>query len=161
MKPQTADLTSFYERAAHLGHDKPVLDSSGKQITTRTIYSLREMRDLVTLLDPARRAARQTAMVQSRAGRPEALHDRIEAYLHGTGELTEKEHADSHSGFPVTLKLVSYVDRTLPPGETLIGPSASPTIENYGTLKIPNGSWITVRNTYYTLNVTNLIMQAT
>lgn len=155
------DHKSFYERAAQLGHDKAVLESQGKQITTRTVYSVREMRELVGPVDPSHRAKRQTELVAARAGRSESLTDRVESFLYGTGELTDREHEESQAGFPVSVALASFLAPvTLPPGETVIGPSGSPTVQNYDTLNIPSDSFITVKNTYYTLNVTNLVMQA-
>lgn len=153
-------MQRFYDRATQLGHDINVIKKDGKQITKKRVMNLQEMRELVGPRDPSQRAKRQAELSARLADGATSFTDRIEFYLYGTGEISEEEHAEAQEGFPVDVTLASYEDVvTLPVGEKLIGPTWTPTVENYVTLNIPSDSWITVQNTFYTLNVQTLVMQ--
>jgi hypothetical protein len=149
----------FLAHAEQLGHSRTELKRRGYQKSTVTVNTMEEVRNLTRHPDPAVRAAREADISKIAAGRERTLHEHIESYLHGEGTLTDAQMKSAQKGLPMKLTLESADEVTLPAGQTLIGPSANPTVQNYGTLNIPSNAYITVENTIYTLTVQNLVMQ--
>ena len=152
-------LEKFYAIAEQLGHSITHLQARGEQSTTVTVHDMEQLRALVRPQDQAQREQREEHLAQLTAGRSRTIPEDIGAYLYGNGELSTLQLRIANKGLPVTLNLTSVEDFTMPHGETVIGPSTSPTVLNYGTLRFYSDSYLTVKNTYFTLNVQNLVMQ--
>ncbi len=150
---------NFLRYAEQLGHDRQTLATQGKQVSSAKIGSIDELRALVRPIKQLRAAAPGTVVENRSPGRAPTLEERVHAYLYGDGDLTAAERKICQQNFPATVDLVSEPNRTMIHGETLIGPNGPPTIWNYGTLNFYNNSYLTVKSTYFTLNVQTLVMQ--
>lgn len=150
---------NFYAIAEQLGHSVTHLQARGEQTTTVTVHDLEQLRALVRPRDEAQRTQREQHLALLTAGRSRSIPEDIQSYLYGNGELSTIQLRIAKEGLPVTLNLKSLDDFTMPHGETVIGPSTSPTVWNYGTLRFYSDSYLSVKNTYFTLNVQNLVMQ--
>lgn len=151
---------NFLRYAEQLGHDRQTLATQGRQVSSVTVGSIDELRALVRPIHPPQAVPPMVVETGPRRGAP-TLEERVQAYLYGDGDLTAAERKLCQPSFPVTVTLVSEGDRTLPSGETPVGPNAPPTVWNYGTLNFRSDSYVTVKSTYFTLNVQNLVMQYT
>jgi hypothetical protein len=153
----------FYARAAQLGHRREDIDKTGQTISTVVVHSMAQLKKLVQPQDAKTRADRQATLdaLAKATDKELPLEHHVNAYLFGNAELSAENEAHCAKTLPMTLTALSVTEGTLPPGETVIGPNGNPVVWNYDTLRIPDGSWITTRTTNFTLNVTNLIMQAT
>jgi hypothetical protein len=153
----------FYERAAQLGHSREDIDRAGQFMSTVVVHSMAELKKLVQPKDAKVRADRQATLdaLAKATDKELPLEHHVNAYLYGNSDLSPENEALCAKTLPMSLTVLSVTEDTLPPGETVIGPSGNPVVWNYDTLRIPDGSWITTRTNNFTLNVTNLVMQAT
>lgn len=157
-----SDRAAFYARAAQLGHSREELESQGQKGSKVVVKDIDELRRLVRPADPKVATRRQAAIDHRTAGQQWSLSDHVESYIYGTKDLGTKQRELCGPSFPMEVLCVSVSDPyTLPPGETVIGPSGPPVVWNYDTINVPNGSWITAKNNNFTLWVTNLVMQYT
>jgi hypothetical protein len=152
-------LQAFFAYAEQLGHDRQTLTTKGSHTTRVTVESLEQLRALVRPPGSDTRSTRMTVVQSGDHGRPPLLEDRVQGYLYGTGELSDAHRKICQKSFPMTVELVSFVDYTMPHGETVVGPNGPPTVWNYGTMNFYPDSYLTVSSTAFTLNVQNLVMQ--
>ena len=152
-------MENFLAIGEQLGHSRSHLLERGSQSSTVTVTNIEQLRALVRPRNPQQLQEREGDIGLRSAGRPRTLAEHIESYLYGQGELSTSQVNAANGGLPVNVRLVSDGLYTMPHGETVIGPSADPTVWNYGTLNFYSDSVLTVKNTYFTLNVQNLVMQ--
>ena len=153
---------NFLRYAEQLGHDRQTLATQGKQVSSATVASIDELRALVRPPRTQPRSSGPGTVVETRtAGRAPTLEERVHAFLYGDGELSLAERKICQQSFPATVQLMSEVDRTMDHGETVIGPNGPPAVWNYAKLNFYSDSFLTVKSTYFTLNVQNLVMQYT
>lgn len=152
-------MENFLALGEQLGHSRSQLLARGSQTSTVTVTSIEQLRALVRPRNPQHLQDREGDISQRAEGRPRTLAEHIESYLYGQGELSTSQVTAANKGLPVNVRLVSEDTFTMHHGETVIGPSADPTVWNYGTLNFYSDSVLTVKNTYFTLNVQNLVMQ--
>lgn len=152
-------MENFLAIAERLGQSRSHLQAHGSQTTTITVTSMEQLRGLVRPVTPHLLEAREEHIDMRAEGRGRSVPEAIESYLYGHGELNTAQLKVASTGLPVTLNVTSVQDYTMPHGETVIGPSAAPTVWNYGTLNFYSDSFLTVKNTIFTLNVQKLVMQ--
>ncbi|CAG9170161.1 hypothetical protein LMG23992_01490 [Cupriavidus laharis] len=152
-------MEDFLAIGEQLGHSRTHLLARGSQTSTVTVTNIEQLRALVRPRNPQQLQDREADISQRSAGRARTLAEHIESYLYGQGELSTSQVKAANGGLPVNVRLVSEGTSTMPHGETVIGPSADPTVWNCGTLNFYSDSVLTVKNTYFTLNVQNLVMQ--
>lgn len=152
-------MENFLAIAEQLGHSRSHLQAHGSQTSAVTVTHIEQLRALVRPRNPQHLQAREEDIKQRASDRPRTIPEHIESYLYGLGELSTSQLKMTEGGLPVTVNLVSLADYTMPHGETVVGPGAAPTVWNYGTLNFYGDSFLTVKNTYFTLNVQNLVMQ--
>jgi len=152
-------MQRFLARAEQLGHSRTELLRNGSQTTMVTVHDLEELQALVRDKDPEMANLREQHLAELTKSRQRTIPEDIESYLYGNGELTTLQLRIVKTGFPVEIIISSVVDRTMAHGETVIGPSAAPTVWNYGTLRFYSDSYLTVKNTYLTLTAQQLFMQ--
>jgi len=150
---------SFLARAEQLGHSRTELQKRGTQRSTVTVHTIEDVRKLLRVTDPKVCEAREKDIEAAASGRERNFKERLESYFHGTGDLTTKDLKEAEKGLPMTVVIESLDDKTMPHGQTIIGPSANPTVWNLGTLNFYSDSYLTVENTYFSLHVQVLNMQ--
>jgi hypothetical protein len=149
----------FLAQAEKMGHSRTHLQGHGHQESTVTVNDIETLRKIVRPLDPESAQKREEHIQQVAKDRPRTMEEHIESYLFGTGDLSTLHVRDIQKGFPVTVQLVSEDERTLPHGETVVGPSGPPEAWNIGILRFYSDSFLTVKNNYFTLTAQNLVMQ--
>ena len=155
-------MSEFLKRAAILGHNASELADKGSVESVLRFNTLDEYREFTQNLHAHDvEQLGKEFMSNPLAAQPSGLHDRVHRHILANAPLEpgDKEQIEA-AHFPLAVEAVSVAtSKTLPRGETLIGPNGSPTVWNYETLNIPADSYITVQSTPFTLTVTNLVMQ--
>jgi hypothetical protein len=159
-------MDRFFELAAQMDHDVDALRAGEELETTCVAADVDKLRELLAGDEaPDARVAR-TERLKRRA--PElldasvvteaALLRRVEAYIYGDEPLSDADRSRIAAAFPVHLRAISAVDKTLAPGEVWnLGSSAPPVVVNLGKLTMQPGSSIVVHNTVLALNVETLV----
>lgn len=151
----------FLARAERLGHSRTELQKRGVQKSTVTLHTLEDVRKLLRSDDPKVCETRESDISRLTGPEGRTFEQRLESYLHGTGDLSITDMKQAEKGLPMTVECASADEYTLPHGETVVGPSGSPTLWNYGTMNFYSDSYLTVQNMYFTLTVQTLNMQYT
>jgi len=154
-----------FESIAHrLGHDVHELARGRPQESELQLSTIDHARKIMCHADEVTRKQRQKAFfdnIAARQGRVEGYHDRANSFVFADGTLSDEDRAHIHRNFPMAVRTLSVIDKTLLPGEVwTLGVSQSPVSINLGTLTMGPGSKVVIFNTVLAFTCQNLIKQA-
>jgi hypothetical protein len=156
---------TFEERARRLYHDVSALLKGveiDSQIAINDVGQLRDVLDDGATPDERQvRGKRISARSSPNSVTQEAVLNRVLAYVLGNEDLNADDRRRIQAVFPMTIRAISNLEKTLQPGEVWdLGTSSTPVTVNLGTLTMMAGSSIRIQNTVLTFTADSVIRQS-
>jgi hypothetical protein len=155
---------NFLERAALLGHDTAALQAGQQQFSEISVPDIDSFKALIHNGDSNEQAREESTMAQatvtampySSTDEPMPIAQKMHAYVHNNGSLSQADRAALSSFFPMKVMAVSAMSANIN-SPTTWGVESQPILLNYGTVTLQDTGVINIQGVPTTITMDNFV----